>query len=275
MRAPRQVTYEALQDAGLSMERMRGLDIGVFAGVGLPEFPIRNGSEPGAVGSVTGTYGCARRPRARRCPQPPGRSARVAWVGGGVSFAALPSLREPIFLVPFDFNSSNLDYEVRMAGAVLGVNRLFSSAHLDTVDPRPSPSSCFVANRVSHFFDFTGPSVAIDTACSSSLTALHLAANSLRAGDCCAAVVIGERARAWLIRCCEHRLTEVARLLRLGFQELPLAAGFEYWPGTTPAGRKQSAAEAAQNAAAHLLVLGAHPQTATKGRARCSPATSS
>ncbi|KIZ02350.1 Phenolpthiocerol synthesis polyketide synthase ppsA, partial [Monoraphidium neglectum] len=153
-----EVTYEALQDAGLSMERMRGLDIGVFAGVGLPEFPIRNGSEPGAVGSVTGTYG------------------------------------EPIFLVPFDFNSSNLDYEVRMAGAVLGVNRLFSSAHLDTVDPRPSPSSCFVANRVSHFFDFTGPSVAIDTACSSSLTALHLAANSLRAGDCCAAVVIGTSA---------------------------------------------------------------------------------
>jgi acyl transferase domain-containing protein len=50
-----------------------------------------------------------------------------------------------------------------------------------------------VANRVSHFFDFTGPSVAVDTACSSSLTALHMAANSLRVGDCSAAVVIGGR----------------------------------------------------------------------------------
>jgi acyl transferase domain-containing protein len=51
------VTYEALQDAGLSMESMRGLDVGVFAGVGLPEFPIHKGSQPGAVGTIAGTYG--------------------------------------------------------------------------------------------------------------------------------------------------------------------------------------------------------------------------
>ncbi|WP_233157899.1 non-ribosomal peptide synthetase [Actinokineospora bangkokensis] len=46
-----------------------------------------------------------------------------------------------------------------------------------------------VANRVSHAFDFRGPSLAVDTACSSSLTALRLAVDSLRAGDCDAAVV--------------------------------------------------------------------------------------
>lgn len=39
-------------------------------------------------------------------------------------------------------------------------------------------------NRVSFLFDFTGPSLAVDTACSSSLTALHLAAEALRAGRC-------------------------------------------------------------------------------------------
>ncbi|MER7234256.1 amino acid adenylation domain-containing protein [Streptomyces olivaceus] len=46
-----------------------------------------------------------------------------------------------------------------------------------------------IANRISHFFDFRGPSLAVDTSCSSSLTALHLAAESLRRGECGAAVV--------------------------------------------------------------------------------------
>ncbi|MFK4546968.1 3-oxoacyl-(acyl-carrier-protein) synthase/aryl carrier-like protein [Streptomyces tendae] len=43
--------------------------------------------------------------------------------------------------------------------------------------------------RISHFFSFDGPSLAVDTSCSSSLTALHLAAESLRRGECDAAVV--------------------------------------------------------------------------------------
>ncbi|MDN3268139.1 SDR family NAD(P)-dependent oxidoreductase [Streptomyces sp. MA15] len=46
-----------------------------------------------------------------------------------------------------------------------------------------------VANRVSHVFGFTGPSLAVDTACSSALTALHLAVEAVRRGDCGAAVV--------------------------------------------------------------------------------------
>ena len=44
-------------------------------------------------------------------------------------------------------------------------------------------ATCAVANRVSYAFDLRGPSLAVDTACSASLVAVHLACQSLRAGE--------------------------------------------------------------------------------------------
>ncbi|WNG27789.1 SDR family NAD(P)-dependent oxidoreductase [Cystobacter fuscus] len=41
-----------------------------------------------------------------------------------------------------------------------------------------------IANRVSHFFNLQGPSLAIDTTCSSSLIAIHMACEELRRGNC-------------------------------------------------------------------------------------------
>ncbi len=48
-----------------------------------------------------------------------------------------------------------------------------------------------VANRVSHALDLIGPSMTLDTMCSSSLTALHLACNAIKGGECDLAIAGG------------------------------------------------------------------------------------
>ncbi len=48
-----------------------------------------------------------------------------------------------------------------------------------------------VANRVSYFCNFHGPSMTVDSMCSSSLTAIHLACDSLRSGSCAVALAGG------------------------------------------------------------------------------------
>ncbi|NXJ82917.1 FAS synthase, partial [Trogon melanurus] len=48
-----------------------------------------------------------------------------------------------------------------------------------------------LANRISYFYDLTGPSLTIDTACSSSLIALENAYKAIRHGQCSAALVGG------------------------------------------------------------------------------------
>ncbi|MEV6337250.1 polyketide synthase Pks13 [Nocardia vinacea] len=71
--------------------------------------------------------------------------------------------------------------------------QLIAALGLGTPDPTVPASaeayaimgsvSSIIPNRVSYFFDFRGPSVAIDTACSSTMVAVHQAVRSLRDGD--------------------------------------------------------------------------------------------
>ena len=66
-------------------------------------------------------------------------------------------------------------------------------ASLELVDAYTGTGNALsiAANRLSYFFDFRGPSMAIDTACSSSLVAVHLACRSLRDGECTLALAGG------------------------------------------------------------------------------------
>ncbi|SYX83878.1 SDR family NAD(P)-dependent oxidoreductase [Paenibacillus alvei] len=70
---------------------------------------------------------------------------------------------------------------------LLGANNVSAFVSTGTVHS-------ILANRVSHFFNFRGPSEAIDTACSSSLVALHHACRDILEGECEAAIVGGVNA---------------------------------------------------------------------------------
>jgi acyl transferase domain-containing protein len=63
----------------------------------------------------------------------------------------------------------------------------------DTIGPFVATGTAqnFLAGRLSYFFDLRGPSLVVDTACSSSLVAVHLACQSLRAGECRSALAAG------------------------------------------------------------------------------------
>ncbi|RAH86337.1 ketoacyl-synt-domain-containing protein [Aspergillus japonicus CBS 114.51] len=51
--------------------------------------------------------------------------------------------------------------------------------------------AAMIANRISRFFDLRAPSLMVDTGCSTTLTLLHLACQSLRAGESDMAIVGG------------------------------------------------------------------------------------
>lgn len=77
-------------------------------------------------------------------------------------------------------------------GVMWGDYQLYGVQSSDP-DQWKTPRSFYwsIANRLSFYYNFSGPSMAIDTACSSSLTALHLACESLRRGEINAAITGG------------------------------------------------------------------------------------
>ncbi len=77
-------------------------------------------------------------------------------------------------------------------GVMYGQYQLFSVEERLKGNPISLSSSfASIANRVSYFFNWHGPSLALDTMCSSSLTSVHLACESLRRGECELAIAGG------------------------------------------------------------------------------------
>ncbi|MFJ4374365.1 SDR family NAD(P)-dependent oxidoreductase [Pseudomonas japonica] len=86
----------------------------------------------------------------------------------------------------------------------------------------PSGMPWSVANRVSYALDLCGPSLAVDTACSSSLSALHMAIDSLRQGQCRAALVgavnLYSHPAKYVQLCQQHMLSPSGRCHAFGSQ---------------------------------------------------------
>jgi polyketide synthase PksJ len=88
-------------------------------------------------------------------------------------------------------------YARRGASAPVGVFVGCGHDHYQSVRVRAGKeaftagASIAIANRLSSFLDWTGPSFSVATLCTSALTALHLAVGSLLAGECDLALVGG------------------------------------------------------------------------------------
>ncbi|WP_181950821.1 beta-ketoacyl synthase N-terminal-like domain-containing protein, partial [Sporomusa ovata] len=76
------------------------------------------------------------------------------------------------------------------AGVMWSEYQLLGDGHREN-GVLPIQSFASIANRISYFYNFNGPSIALDTMCSSSLTAIYLACNSICHGDCEMAVAGG------------------------------------------------------------------------------------
>ena len=80
---------------------------------------------------------------------------------------------------------------VYVGASALDYGQLLREAGISDGYAATGNSLAMIANRLSHFFNWSGASQTIDTACSSSLVALVRGAEAVRRGDCPAALVGG------------------------------------------------------------------------------------
>lgn len=100
------------------------------------------------------------------------------------------------------FESGNIrpdSWAGREVGVFVGMSgidyalKLFAASNRDRIDPYFGTGSTLspAAGRLAYYYKLNGPTMVLDTACSSSLVAIHLAVQSLRRGECEAALTAG------------------------------------------------------------------------------------
>ncbi|WP_176560069.1 SDR family NAD(P)-dependent oxidoreductase [Brevibacillus dissolubilis] len=84
-------------------------------------------------------------------------------------------------------------YKRRVGVYVGSMYQMYQADSTDVVGHALTSVSSYnlIANRVSHYFGFEGPSVAVDNMCSSSTMAIHLACNALAQGEATLAIAGG------------------------------------------------------------------------------------
>ncbi|KAF8837242.1 polyketide synthase [Paxillus ammoniavirescens] len=90
---------------------------------------------------------------------------------------------------------SGVDYRGTNTGVFVGCPGGFTPFDVDITQAgayyMTGTSLSITANRINYVLDLLGPSTIVDTACSSTLTAMHIAVQAIRNGDCDQAVVAG------------------------------------------------------------------------------------
>ena len=85
-----------------------------------------------------------------------------------------------------------------------------------------------IANRISHYFDLSGPSIALSTACSSSITAIYLACQALHAEEIGMGIAGGINLT---LNASKFKSLEIAGYLENGKKSKPFGDGSGYVPG--------------------------------------------
>ena len=85
-----------------------------------------------------------------------------------------------------------------------------------------------LANRISHFFNFQGPSITLDAACAGSLTAIHMACENIRHGECMMAIAGGVNLH---LHPASYEVLTQTGLMSKGAESRGLGQGNGYIPG--------------------------------------------